>query len=140
MQLSRLLQLLGALILAATVLLVGRVATTEWQSVRKATRSLHALGEFHLGLLAIEMLSRERGPTNAALGDVHPASPQRQQALHDARERTDQALARLQQSLAQSPYARDAATSGQRASLALARRAPRWTRRLRCPGSSARTR
>lgn len=121
MQLSRLLQLLGALILVAAVLLVGRVATTEWQSVRKASRSLLALEEFRLGLLAVEMLSRERGPTNAALGDVHPASPQRQQALREARERTDQALARLQQSLAHAPYARDTAASEQRAVLALSR-------------------
>ncbi|CAN7589734.1 GGDEF domain-containing protein [Acidovorax sp. LjRoot194] len=121
MQLSRLLQLLGALILLATVLLVGRVATTEWQSVRKATHSLHALDELQLGLRAVEMLSRERGPTNAALGDGLPAAPERLKALRDARERTDHALAQLQQSVAHAPYADDAAERQRRAVMALSR-------------------
>lgn len=51
------------------------------------------------------MLSRERGPTNAALGDGLPAAPERQQALRQARERTDHAFSQLQDSLAQAPQA-----------------------------------
>ncbi|MBT9511068.1 MAG: diguanylate cyclase [Acidovorax sp.] len=100
MQLSRMLHLLGALVLVATIALVGRMATTEWQSVHQASESLRLLDQLRLGLLAVEMVSRERGPTNGALGDVLPMAQPRAQALQEARARTDQAFDALLQAVA----------------------------------------
>jgi len=119
MQLSRLLQLLGVLVLVATVVLVGRMATTEWQSVHNASASLRALDQLQQGLVAVEMVSRERGPTNAALGDGLPAAPERAEALRAARQRTDRAFAELLQSWQTLPDAGEAGRVRQ-AGLALA--------------------
>lgn len=103
MQLSRLLHLLGALVLLATLVLVGRMATTEWQFVRLASQSLRLLEPLGRGLLAAEMVSRERGPTNAALGDVLPLPATRREALEQARRRTDEAFEALLETLANAP-------------------------------------
>lgn len=103
MQLSRMLHLLGVLVLLATMALVGRVAVTEWQSVHSASQSLRLLDHLRLGLLAVEMVSRERGPTNAALGDVVPMAQSRRDALDQARTRTDQAFDALRGALAAVP-------------------------------------
>lgn len=103
MQLSRMLHLLGALVLVATIALVGRMATTEWQSVHNASESLRLLDQLRLGLLAAEMVSRERGPTNGALGDAVPMRPTQAQALQDARARTNQAFSALSQAVASAP-------------------------------------
>ncbi len=100
MQLSRMLHLLGALVLVATIALVGRMATTEWQSVHNASESLRLLDQLRLGLLAAEMVSRERGPTNGALGDALPMRQSQAQALKEARARTDQAFDALAQAVA----------------------------------------
>ncbi|PJI96176.1 diguanylate cyclase (GGDEF)-like protein [Acidovorax sp. 69] len=100
MQLSRMLHLLGALVLVATIALVGRMATTEWRSVHQASESLRLLDQLRLGLLAVEMVSRERGPTNGALGDALPLEAHRAQALQEARARTDQAFDALLQAVA----------------------------------------
>lgn len=103
MQLSRMLHLLGALVLAATMVLVGRLATTEWQSVHKASESLRLLEQLRQGLVAVEMVSRERGPTNGALGDVLPMTEPRAQALQEARARTDEAFDALTKAVAAAP-------------------------------------
>mgnify|MGYP001561510537 CR=1 len=103
MQLSRMLHLLGALVLVATMVLVGRLATTEWQSVHKASESLRLLEQLQRGLVAVEMVSRERGPTNGALGDALPMAQPRAQALQEARARTDQAFEALRQAVAAAP-------------------------------------
>ena len=103
MQLSRMLHLLGALVLAATMVLVGRLATTEWQSVHKASESLRLLEQLRQGLVAVEMVSRERGPTNGALGDVLPMTEPRAQALQEARARTDEAFDALPKAVAAAP-------------------------------------
>jgi len=99
MSLSRLLSLLATLLALATATLVGRMAVTEWQTVQRATASLKAVSQLHLALLAAEMVSRERGPTNGVLGDASPPRPERLQALTEARARTDRAFDALQQAL-----------------------------------------
>ncbi len=103
MQLSRMLHLLGALVLVATMVLVGRLATNEWQSVHRASQSLRLLEQLQRGLVAVEMVSRERGPTNGALGDSLPMPQSRAQALQEARARTDQALEALRQAVVAAP-------------------------------------
>jgi len=111
MSLSRLLGLLATLLALATATLVGRMAVTELHTVQRATASLKAVSQLHLALLAAEMVSRERGPTNGVLGDAAPPKPERLQALTEARARTDRAFDALQQALpliASEPLRRDA--------------------------------
>ncbi|MCO4093910.1 MAG: hypothetical protein HEQ37_07295 [Acidovorax sp.] len=48
----------------------------------------------------MEMVSRERGPTNAALGDAMPMTQERSDALQQARLRTDRALVALRDAVA----------------------------------------
>ena len=122
MSLSRLLGWLAALLIVATVSLVGRIAATEWRSLRSSEESLQAVDQLRLALLAAEMVSRERGPTNGALGDASPPAPALQQALVEARARTDQAFQALQAVL---PASTDAAqrTDAARVALAGARKA-----------------
>lgn len=86
--------------LGATLLLVGRMATTEWQAVRSASDSQRLLVPLNAGLLAMEMVSRERGPTNGALGDALHMGQARSDALQQARMRTDQALDALRAAVA----------------------------------------
>lgn len=94
------LQLLGAVVLVATMALVGRMATTEWQAVSSASDSLRLLEPLRAGLVAMEMVSRERGPTNAALGEAMPMTQARSDALQQARLRTDRALIALRDAVA----------------------------------------
>lgn len=94
------LQLLGAVVLVATMALVGRMATTEWHAVSSASDSLRLLEPLRAGLVAMEMVSRERGPTNAALGDAVPMTQVRSDALQQARLRTDRALVVLRDAVA----------------------------------------
>lgn len=94
-QLSRLAALLLTLAVAA---LVWRVAAVDWQTWRRTTSAAGAVAELRLALRAAEMVSRERGLTNAALGDPSPTPPA--QALAQARQRSDQALDQLAQVLA----------------------------------------
>ncbi|GKS94868.1 diguanylate cyclase [Acidovorax sp. SUPP2825] len=92
MSLSRFLRLFGALVVLATMLLVGRIATTEYQSVRASAASVEAIDQLRAGLLAAEMVSRERGPTNGVLGGPSPLPQELQQPLAQARARTDRAF------------------------------------------------
>ncbi|APW39853.1 hypothetical protein RD110_23795 [Rhodoferax koreense] len=122
MSLSRLLGCLAALLVVATLALVGRVVGTEWSSLGASNASLQAVDQLRLALVAAEMISRERGPANGALGG--PADdPALRQALSAARARTDQALANLQAALpvdAGPPARRDAAARVAAAGTALA--------------------
>ncbi|WP_298207664.1 diguanylate cyclase [Acidovorax sp.] len=68
--------------------------------MHNASESLRLLDQLRLGLLAAEMVSRERGPTNGALGDALPMRQSQAQALKEARARTDQAFDALAQAVA----------------------------------------
>lgn len=112
MPLHRMLQLLGACLLVATVALVGRMALTEWQAVRNASQALRHLEPLRAGLVAAEMVSRERGPTNAALGDALPMAQARREALDQARARTDAAFGALHTAVAAAQARRADVPSG----------------------------
>ena len=103
MSLTRLLRLLAAMLTLATALLVGRVATVEWRNQDRAAQGRAAVAQLRQALVAAEMVSRERGPTNGVLGDDTPPLPQRREHLAEARARSDTALAALGQVLADSP-------------------------------------
>jgi diguanylate cyclase (GGDEF)-like protein len=108
MSLSRLFRVLATLLALASAALVARVAWVEWHTLQRAGISLNAVGQLKLALQAAEMVSRERGPTNAVLGDASPARPERRAALAQARARTDHAFDALQTVLASAPEAPDA--------------------------------
>jgi len=72
MLLSRLLPLLAALLALTTAALVGRLSVTAWQSDERAAVSLQSVKQLRLALVAVEMVSRERGPTNGMLGEALP--------------------------------------------------------------------
>ena len=103
MSLSRLLRLLAAILTLATALLVGRIASVEWQNAVLAADGRTAVADLRLALAAAEMVSRERGPTNGVLGDDTPPQPQRHARLAEARSRTDAAFAALRQVLDTGP-------------------------------------
>lgn len=100
MPLSRLLRLLAALLTLFTLLLVGRLAAIEWQQYQRAAAGLVAVDQLRQALVAAEMVSRERGPSNGLLGDGGPAQAQRRSAVDAARQRTDTAFGALRQVLA----------------------------------------
>lgn len=99
MPLKRLLHLLAALLTLFTLLLVGRLAATEWQSYQRAAAGRAAVDQLHQALTAAERVSRERGPSNGLLGDDGSAQAQRRSALDDARGHTDTAFTALRQVL-----------------------------------------
>jgi len=99
MLLSRLLPLLAALLALTTAALVGRLSVTAWQSDERAGVSLQSVKQLRLALVAAEMVSRERGPTNGMLGEALPPRSERVQALQEARARTDTAWLALGQAL-----------------------------------------
>ncbi len=103
MSLNHLLRLLAAMLTLATAVLVARIAMVEWGDQARAAHGRAAVGDLRLALVAAEMVSRERGPTNGVLGDDVPVQPQRRERLVEARNRTDAAFAALRTVLAQRP-------------------------------------
>ncbi len=99
MPLNRLLPILAALLGAATVALVAGLVASAWQNDERATAAARALDQLRLSLVAAEMVSRERGPTNGLLGEALPPQAERVQALEQARARTDGAFQALAQAL-----------------------------------------
>lgn len=95
MSLRRLFHVLAILLALATALLVGRMAVSAWQDLGRTRDGLDAVQRLRGALVVAEMVSRERGPTNGALGDDTPPQPERRQALQEARERSDQAFLKL---------------------------------------------
>jgi diguanylate cyclase (GGDEF)-like protein len=79
--------------------LVARVVAADWDIWRQSAAGRQALVVLRHGLSVAEMASRERGPTNAALGAAAPTPPAVAERLRLARERTDQAVEALQQAL-----------------------------------------
>lgn len=95
MTLRLLLRLFAILLVSVVGLLVVRIAWIAGQDVVQAAQARDAVVRLRESLVAAEMVSRERGPTNAMLGDERPARPERVQALAEARARTDAAWATL---------------------------------------------
>lgn len=86
---------------AALVLLVlvleARSVLFEREALARANEGMQSVARLRVALIAMEMLSRERGPSNAVLGALQPqADPALVENLRTARKRTDQALADFQ--------------------------------------------
>jgi len=99
MPLRRLLPLLAALLALCAAVLVWRLAAAALDGQQQAQTSEQRVRQLRTALVAAEMVSRERGPTNGLLGEALPPRPERIKALREARERTDQAWMQLAQTL-----------------------------------------
>ncbi|MFM1991978.1 MAG: hypothetical protein RJA99_4935 [Pseudomonadota bacterium] len=99
MSLNRLLRLLATLVLLATAVMVGRIALVEWRVQARAEAGEAAVGDLRVALVAAEMVSRERGPTNGLMGAELADQPKRRELLSEARARTDTAFANLRRVL-----------------------------------------
>lgn len=95
MQLRRLFAAVHATVAVLVVVLMTQIAYIECQGLSQADDALAAVNQLRRVLVAAEMASRERGPANGVLGDATPPDPAKQERLHQARLRTDEALARL---------------------------------------------
>jgi diguanylate cyclase (GGDEF)-like protein len=84
------------------VVLVGvsRLVSLEWERFMQARHSLQAVHKLRVALVAAEMVSRERGPTNGVLGAPTVGDAVLNERLQRARSRTDEALAAYQRELA----------------------------------------
>jgi diguanylate cyclase (GGDEF)-like protein len=99
MSLNRLLRLLAILLLLATAVMVGRIALVEWRVQGRAEAGEAAVGNLRVALVAAEMVSRERGPTNGLMGAELADQPKRRESLAEARARTDVAFGNLRRVL-----------------------------------------
>ncbi|VVP55081.1 ATP-binding protein [Pseudomonas fluorescens] len=81
--------------------LLGWLAHAQWQEYAYNRHAVEDVERAGLALKVLEMVSRERGPTNAMLGSDNPALSSQVQALAAARSNSDEAIVRLQASVQQ---------------------------------------
>ena len=100
----RLQKIFLVLALFLTTLVAGqmlRTLSTAVAQLRDGANGLSAMKTLRLVLIAAEMASRERGPSNGVLGDDLPHDPQKVTSLATARKKTDAAFADLNVAIAQ---------------------------------------
>lgn len=93
--------LISGTLLIMAFLVVGRLIFIDWRELRRAEHAVMLVEQLRLGMVAVEMTSRERGPANGVLGADAPISPALLASLAEARARTDQAYVAFAQALAQ---------------------------------------
>ncbi len=75
------------------LVVVTRLVSLEWAQFDQSRRAQQAVQRLRVVLVAAEMVSRERGPTNGMLGEATPGgTPELVEQLAQARARTDEAL------------------------------------------------
>lgn len=121
MRLTRLFTLISAILALLVCGVQGRSLWSDWREYQAAEQGLQALQLVEASMRAAEKLSFERGPSNAVMGDGHPAAAVKQEKLRAARNDTNQALRQLQQQL----QVHNAAPASQLAALELALREAR---------------
>lgn len=99
MRLRRLFLTLSFLLSITVVLITASSLGGAWLQLNQARDGMQALQQLKSLYAAYEMVSRERGPANAVLGDDLPSSPDKQQALLLARQTTDNAFELLLEQL-----------------------------------------
>lgn len=99
MSLRRLVPLLALLLSLFSMAVASRAIVAEWMRLQDADRARLALADLKAALVAAEMASRERGPSNALMGQGSAAPAPLREHLAQARTRTDQALQALQGAL-----------------------------------------
>ena len=73
-------------------MLLAWLVSHQWQGFSRSDQALSDFEIFRAALLAMEKVSAERGPMNAALGEDVPVPAQRIAALRKAREESDASL------------------------------------------------
>lgn len=121
MRLTRLFTLISAILALLVCGVQGRALWSEWSQYQAAAQGLQALQLVETAMRAAEKLSFERGPSNAVMGDGHPAAAAKQERLRSVRSDTNQALRQLQQQL----HSPTGAPASQLAALELALREAR---------------
>ena len=96
MPLRRLVPLLALLLSVFSLAVAGRALLAEWTRLQDADRAALALADLKTALVAAEMASRERGPSNALMGQGASAPAALRDGLSRARARTDRAIEALQ--------------------------------------------
>jgi diguanylate cyclase (GGDEF)-like protein len=94
----RLQKIFLVLALLLTMLVAGQMLKTLSSAVlqlRDGEKGLSAIRDLRLVLIAAEMASRERGPSNGVLGDDLPHDPDKLKLLSSARQKTDAAFSEL---------------------------------------------
>ncbi|MYN46489.1 diguanylate cyclase [Pseudoduganella sp. FT93W] len=99
MRLTRLFTLISAILALLVCGVQGRSLWAEWRQYQAAEQGLQALQLVSASMRVAEKLSVERGPSNAVMGDGHPAAPAKQERLRTARNDTNAVLRQLQQQL-----------------------------------------
>ena len=108
MRLHRLFWLVCLLLAVTVLVLSAHIVAIEWERADRASRGLEAIERLRHMLVAAEMASRERGPSNGLMGDKVPGGdPERTVRLSEARVRTDAAFTTLEQALDASGHRRD---------------------------------
>jgi diguanylate cyclase (GGDEF)-like protein len=101
MSLNRLFWFISLALMLLFSVLTARIVMLEWGTYARGAHSAEAVRVVQLSMIALEKVSAERGPTNAAMGgDSELVSTQHSQ-LMQAREQADMALADLLAALAQ---------------------------------------
>ena len=93
--------LISAALFLMAILGLGRLTFIDWRDLQRAEHATALIEQLRLGMVAVEMTSRERGPANGVLGADAPTPDTLWASLSEARTRTDQAYAAFAQSLAQ---------------------------------------
>lgn len=99
MKLNRLFLVLSILLSLTMLAMVADRVDQAWRDVGRANQGRDAVLLLQDMLVAAEMASRERGPSNALLGSEPSEYPLRKEKLKAARDRTDAAFSALNQRL-----------------------------------------
>ena len=118
---------------------VARLVSLEWAQFEQSRQAQQAVQRLRVVLVAAEMLSRERGPSNGLLGEATPGGkPEQVERLRRARARTDEAFAAYQRALGSgpsSPVLRQAQQAAGELLQALAEARARIDRLVQRPGA-----
>jgi diguanylate cyclase (GGDEF)-like protein len=99
MSLNRLFWLISILLMLLFLTLIGRIVHSEWFAYQRSTKSIPAIRNFQLALVAEEKLIAERGLTSSLLKQKSDDPTRVFARLERARVAGDQSLAVLQQAL-----------------------------------------
>ncbi|WP_299532133.1 diguanylate cyclase [uncultured Herbaspirillum sp.] len=106
MSLNRLFRLISIALLTLFLAFALALVWMEWNTYRSGANSVPALRKLRLALLAMEKISAERGPANAAMGAGVPLAAPLQARLANARTQSDAALSQLRTALEADPRLR----------------------------------
>ncbi|WP_343586436.1 GGDEF domain-containing protein [Herbaspirillum sp.] len=108
MSLNRLFRLISSALLMLFLALAVSLVWIEWNIYRSSTSTVPALKTFRQGLVAMELVSIERGPANAFMGARDDERDAFYQRLQEARAVSDAALADLYAEVEKDPSQRNA--------------------------------